>query len=178
MATKNNLVKRLRREITASPKKAAVLGISFVIAIWFWAPLIGKWIGVKSSEEAAVAPASVDEAVATSETVTRDCRETDAKMAPGARMNAQRSADEAVPAQCQRARSFCALCGANCQTRGIAARHASAARANTTTSRIGTRSTVIGPHTKTALINGRAYHEQQSIVASNGRDRFDVGRNS
>jgi hypothetical protein len=34
------------------------------------------------------------------------------------------------------------------------------------------RSTVVGGRTRTALINGRAYHEQQSVVAPNGHDRF------
>jgi hypothetical protein len=34
------------------------------------------------------------------------------------------------------------------------------------------RSTVVGPKSKTALINGRAYHENQTITAANGQDRF------
>jgi hypothetical protein len=36
---------KLRREIEANPKKAGVLALLLVVAIWFWAPLFGKWFG-------------------------------------------------------------------------------------------------------------------------------------
>jgi hypothetical protein len=36
---------KLRREIEANPKKAGVLALLLVVAIWFWAPLLGKWFG-------------------------------------------------------------------------------------------------------------------------------------
>jgi hypothetical protein len=34
----------LKRELTANPKKAAALGALFIVAIWFWAPLLKDWI--------------------------------------------------------------------------------------------------------------------------------------
>lgn len=56
-------IKRLRREATANPKKAAVLGLLLVVALYFWAPLLRGWIGKKdlSEKDIAVAPASKGE---------------------------------------------------------------------------------------------------------------------
>src|ERR1700681_3555557 len=36
---------KLRREIAANPKKAGILALLLIVAIWFWAPLLGKWFG-------------------------------------------------------------------------------------------------------------------------------------
>jgi len=60
------LAKQLRREATANPKKAGVLGLLAVVALWFWAPLVWGWIfgneeeeGVKAAQATAQsAPAS------------------------------------------------------------------------------------------------------------------------
>jgi hypothetical protein len=41
----HKLGKKLRREIAASPKKAALLGLITVVALYFWAPLVWKWMG-------------------------------------------------------------------------------------------------------------------------------------
>ncbi len=43
--TIDRFVKQLRREATANPKKAVVLGLLGVVALWFWAPLVWGWIG-------------------------------------------------------------------------------------------------------------------------------------
>lgn len=40
----SKLTRRLRREVTTNPKKAAVLGLLVVVALWFWAPLVWGWI--------------------------------------------------------------------------------------------------------------------------------------
>ena len=37
--------KRLRREVIANPKKAAILGIMLLVAIYFWTPLVMGWMG-------------------------------------------------------------------------------------------------------------------------------------
>ncbi len=50
MPTKYTFIRRLRRELTASPKKAAMLGLLLLVAVWFWAPLVGKWMGRKDDE--------------------------------------------------------------------------------------------------------------------------------
>jgi hypothetical protein len=172
VASKNNLLKRSRRELTASPKKAAVLGVSFVIAIWFWAPLVGKWFGVKSTEEAAVAPASADEVVATITTVTPTAAKPTPKwhqvlewMRKDPLMQPYRPSanerDPFAPSEAQIAKHE------ESQPAATAPPELTPQQAG-----LALRSTVIGPHMKTALINGRAYHERQSILAANGRDRF------
>ncbi len=53
----NNFVKKLRREATANPKKAAILGLLLLVAGYFWAPLIRQWT-TSSETAAAVPPAS------------------------------------------------------------------------------------------------------------------------
>jgi len=45
----DQLAKRLRREVLADPKKAAILGLMLLVALWFWAPLVMGWIGKKES---------------------------------------------------------------------------------------------------------------------------------
>jgi hypothetical protein len=53
-----NLASRLRRDIQRSPQKAAILGLLALVAIWFWAPLMTKWFGGESDPQvqAAAAP--------------------------------------------------------------------------------------------------------------------------
>jgi hypothetical protein len=41
--------KRLRREVIANPKKAAILGIMLLVAIYFWTPLVMGWMGKKEA---------------------------------------------------------------------------------------------------------------------------------
>ena len=48
----NKLVKQLRREVSAHPKKAAVLGLLALVALWFWAPLVWGLIGSQETETA------------------------------------------------------------------------------------------------------------------------------
>jgi hypothetical protein len=42
-------VNRLRREVIANPKKGAILGVMFLVAIYFWAPLVMGWMGAKET---------------------------------------------------------------------------------------------------------------------------------
>ncbi|MBN1396022.1 MAG: hypothetical protein JW959_13450 [Pirellulales bacterium] len=48
-----NITKRLRREAAANPKKAAILGILFVVSLYFWVPLVGGWLGGEETSTAA-----------------------------------------------------------------------------------------------------------------------------
>ena len=60
------LGRKLRREVTASPKKAGLLGLAAVVAIYFWIPLVWGWIGKSDSSVATTAaPAGVTPTVAT-----------------------------------------------------------------------------------------------------------------
>ena len=38
------LVKQFRRDMVANPKKAAALGLMVLVALYFWGPLVGKWM--------------------------------------------------------------------------------------------------------------------------------------
>jgi hypothetical protein len=58
------LGKQLRREAGANPKKAAFLGIAALVAVYFWAPLMWKWIGKSNPEPPAVAGVVADTAPA------------------------------------------------------------------------------------------------------------------
>lgn len=40
----DKLVKQLRRDLLANRKKAAILGLMVLVALYFWAPLAWKWI--------------------------------------------------------------------------------------------------------------------------------------
>jgi hypothetical protein len=40
----DKLVRQLRRDITASPKKAAALGLMVLVALYFWAPMVWGWM--------------------------------------------------------------------------------------------------------------------------------------
>ena len=53
----NKIVRQLRREMRTNPKKAVVLGLLGVVAVWFWAPLAASWIAPDdpAAEHAAVA---------------------------------------------------------------------------------------------------------------------------
>lgn len=48
----SSLAKRLRREATANPKKAAVLGILAVVSVYFWIPLVSGWMSNEDSQPA------------------------------------------------------------------------------------------------------------------------------
>jgi len=55
----DRLGSRLFREITVSPKKATILGLLLLVAVWFWAPLVWKWLTPKStSSDETTTPAS------------------------------------------------------------------------------------------------------------------------
>jgi len=53
------LGKRLQREVAKSPVKSSVLGLVILVAIWYWAPLIGSWLpggATEASENLVVSP--------------------------------------------------------------------------------------------------------------------------
>ena len=59
------LSKRLRKELLANPKQAAVLAIACLVACWFWSPLLMKWLGGKGKGKAQAAKAEPTAAVET-----------------------------------------------------------------------------------------------------------------
>jgi hypothetical protein len=54
----DKLAKQLRRDLSASPKKAAALGVMLLVAAYFWLPMVGGWL-VPESKRKPVATGSV-----------------------------------------------------------------------------------------------------------------------
>ncbi len=53
-------VKKLRREAVANPKKAALLGLVTILALYYWAPLLKGWIAADTTTvETTTSPAAV-----------------------------------------------------------------------------------------------------------------------
>ncbi len=57
----DKIARQIRRDIAASPKKAAVLGLMVLVALYFWAPMIWGWI--KADDAGALAVASASEVI-------------------------------------------------------------------------------------------------------------------
>lgn len=54
----DKIARQIRRDIAASPRKAAVLGLMVLVALYFWLPMIWGWIKPAGGNPAAVASAS------------------------------------------------------------------------------------------------------------------------
>lgn len=54
----DKLIKKLKRELAASPQKAGALVLLVVVAGYFWGPLVMKWSGKGKMNPAAAAPAT------------------------------------------------------------------------------------------------------------------------
>lgn len=65
-----SVIKQFKREVKKSPQKALVLGGLFLVACWFWAPLLLNWIKPEdSSSELVVKETEHSETIKTFETV-------------------------------------------------------------------------------------------------------------
>lgn len=51
----DKLTKQLRRDVTANPKKAALLGLMVLVALYFWGPLVWKFVAAKQSKQRSAA---------------------------------------------------------------------------------------------------------------------------
>jgi hypothetical protein len=49
------LARQVKREAATNPKKAAVLGLMCLVAVWFWAPLVIDWVGPNEGSTAKTA---------------------------------------------------------------------------------------------------------------------------
>lgn len=71
----DKLIKKLKREVLASPQKAGALGLLVLVAGYFWGPLVMKW-GKKGAPSAASAVATpMQPSVASTGTITADASE-------------------------------------------------------------------------------------------------------
>lgn len=58
------LAKTLRRDLAANPLKAGVLGVLLLGGMYFWGPLVWKWVGKKSGDSQTATAAAASEQVA------------------------------------------------------------------------------------------------------------------
>ena len=61
----SKLLRKLRREVLSSPKKAAALGLLLLVAIYYWSGLVTGWLGGGSKPAATITAAVVPAAGAT-----------------------------------------------------------------------------------------------------------------
>jgi hypothetical protein len=55
----DKLAKQLRRDIAANPKKAAALGLMVLVALYFWGPLLAKWVSAGGKRTTKMNPAAL-----------------------------------------------------------------------------------------------------------------------
>lgn len=168
------LVKQIGRDAAANPKKAALLGVMALLALYFWAPLLAGWIAPakrKTTPTGNLALILTDDPVeATDKTkaaqggnfrwekvhqlLTSDPRMNSAEFdiswaSPFAVAAAVREITEASEAQDEAIEKAAAL-----------RKDISPAEAGLVASCV-----LIGPRRRTVMINGEVYGEQQTIVA-------------
>jgi hypothetical protein len=179
--------RKLRREVTASPKKAAVLGLLVLVALYFWGPLVWSWIARSESHarpaQAAAASEdarSVPSGPVPSPKLARDRNatthknkpppghpwdelarwiEADPRMKPAGELSGSRDPFHAVAQEVAKRR----------KSEELKAAEAAAAM---TPEKLGLAlsSTLIGPQRRLALISGRAYEQGRTVQgAKDGR---------
>ena len=180
----SRLVRTLRREIKASPKKAAVLALVSVAALWFWAPLLAKWFGKSESEGKSVAPiaATNPQPLTTKKAVANMAAtalvpnvaavkpalprrpwqqllswiEEDARMSPAADLEGGR--DPFHPIEEKKNKPLAVTAENPDVTPDDAG--------------LALRSTIVGGDQKTALIGREVYREGETIAATRGEGEF------
>ena len=172
--TNSKWIKRLRREITAKPKKAAILGILLLVAVYFWFPLIRGWMpggqsGV-ANESGSVTQSQVADTVLQSATGTTSLSnnvpvppwqqlaawmEADPRKAPA--MNRVGARDPFHPGSMRVAETV---------EKKEEPQVEAASVWTPATLGLQVSSTVVGPRRSVALINGRTYAAGDTIEMS------------
>ena len=78
----SKLLRQLRREATRNPKKAGILGILALVAVWFWAPLVMNWVrgdGPKASAASKNSGSPAADSAAGGAATPKDPQKPDAK---------------------------------------------------------------------------------------------------
>jgi hypothetical protein len=178
----SRLIKKLRREIKSSPKKAAVLALLSVVALWFWAPLAAKWFGKSETDGKNVGPVAVTnpqpsntknaganmaglvpDAAAVKPTFPRrpwqqllSWIEQDLRMSPATDLESGR--DPFHPIEEKKNKPLAVATEKPDVTPDDAG--------------LALRSTIVGGDQKTALIGREIYREGETIVATRGEGEF------
>lgn len=182
----NRLIKQLRRDFQKNPKKAGMLGLLFLVAGWFWLPLImpAEKKPSKTMPTAAAVPTAAVPALPTAAVAAPTWRwqDLDRSLQQDPRM---RSAG--LPASVEHRNPFLAdvppidvdaafeeiledaIAEADAEKEAaIQARVVAADPALLDTLTLSLSSTIVGGRAKRAVINGRAFNEGETIGLESG----------
>jgi len=169
--------KKLKRELTANPKKAVSLGLLLLVAVWFWAPLFSKWFGGDKKPAVVIAPTATGTPDDAAAAVTTPAAPTalvvnwkqaaawidgDRLMKPVAAIDLPRNpfgltAEPVV----------------DVTEREAAVRQATAPRAPEELG-LTLSSTIVGSRGKSALISGRVYPQGSKVVAGESGQSYTL----
>ncbi|MBN2023928.1 MAG: hypothetical protein JW809_14185 [Pirellulales bacterium] len=162
----SRLGRQLRHEAKTHPKKAAVLGLLALVAVWFWGPLVWGWLGTKKSD---VAAAGSPPPQATAPYAARNAE--NAALPPWNQLVAWREADLNTTPRAEapgRPNPFH-------PAETVAAKAEEARREKEQQAQAGpppdpaslglaVTSTIVGPTRRVALINGKPYRKGDDVV--------------
>ncbi len=177
LVAQSKLVRQLRRELTANPKKAGILALVLVLALWMWAPLVLKWTGAKKppSSDAPVAGAPATAATTTDSAAAGSKKKTHWKQV-SQWIESDPSMKASLPAEALRDPFEQTM--PKPEATAVAEQPLAAALPppELTPQKAGLKlhSTIVGTRGKTAFIDSRAFREGQTITAPNGRDKFKL----
>ncbi len=165
--------------MAANPKKAAVLGIVTLVAIYFWAPLLWKWLPGERKPPG-VAAASIAPQPSSGATIGRAEQGRSVPIATKAQVNwqqivqlrAQDPNSKAVALPKDQRDPFVKV---QPEQQPVAQAEQNKAQQQPTPQELGLTltGTLIGPGFKVARINGRSFHQGQTIRAVKGGQTFD-----
>ncbi|MEN6450447.1 MAG: type 4a pilus biogenesis protein PilO [Thermoguttaceae bacterium] len=163
--------KRLRREFAANPKKAAVLVLVTLVALYFWAPLVAGWLGKREKPASAAALPTANLAATARPTTTAGATDSgrlpaweqvstwmhdDPRTTAAALPNARDPFDRPKPSVAKNS------VVAKPETRPLTVSPTAAGLVLT--------GTVIGPQRRLAQIGGRTYAVGQTIQVAKEKD--------
>jgi len=169
----SKLVRQLRREAMANPKKAAILAVLVLVAAYFWGPLLWGWV---ASEQASGEPPNGQTEPAAGPTALTDAASTQPPGLPDEQQKAcphpwtqldQWMAEDPMTTPAEQVAGWRdPFAGVASGAEGDPAATAPAAVAPLTPESLGVElsGTLIGPRRRVALIGGKAYRAGQSVT--------------
>jgi hypothetical protein len=162
----DKLARQIRRDIAASPKKAAVLGLMVLVALYFWAPMIWGWIKPSGDSAPAVAASDVileDEPIDPQKAATKK----EGRTFSWEKVRRKVAADPRMTPAMFEASWFDPFRRAEGAAAAVAARQRpqSAASAPLDPSALGLKltSVAISPRQRSAVISGQKYREGEIV---------------
>ena len=166
------LVRQLKREVKAHPKKAALLGAVFVVAVWFWTPLVVGWVTPEKPTGQSMelpagavptpAPSVAEASFAKSTTGRKRTKEPSwEKLVDWIENDPRTRIPESLPTDRE---PFSPIQTEVESTAEVEEAENSPPEATPEELGVAVSSTIIGPRRRVALINGKAYRQGQKIT--------------